>query len=383
MQTSDLTRETLRRLAELRPDGVRVLSLFVNLDPSEFATPQARITQAHSLLDEAGRRVDADEDLSHDQRRQLRADIDRLRAYFDGSDFSPRGAHGMAVFCAGSADLFEVIRLTRAPESSVTIDDSPVVEPLADLVDAGSWAVLLVNGKVGRLLVGSSDRLEEVESFRSQVEAPLMQSGGGSQARNDRADAKEHQDHLKRVAEVLFRRTKRAPLDRLLIGATRELHTAMESELHPYLRERLVGRIDVDVESSTPQQVQQAARPTIEEEDRRRERESLDRLRDGLGTGGRAAAGLEDVLGALNERRVEILLRDDGFRAPGVLCSSCGFVGPDTIDECPVDGGELERRDDVMESAVELAIGQSAQVIVPRHHDDLAGRGGIAAVLRF
>ena len=51
MQTNDLNKEKLRRLAQLRPDnGACVLSLFLNLDPSEFATPPARETEIRSLL---------------------------------------------------------------------------------------------------------------------------------------------------------------------------------------------------------------------------------------------------------------------------------------------------------------------------------------------
>lgn len=360
-----------------------MISVYLNLDPAEFATPQARETQVHSLLDDAGRRVDADETLSHDQRGDLRTDLDRLREYFEGPDFAPQGAHGMAVFFASAADLFEVVRLPRPAESQVAIDDSPLVEPLADLVSSGGWAVLLVSSKTGRLFVGSRERLEEVESFRRQVEAPMDQTGGGSQARNDRAASQGEEDHLKQVADILFRRTKRAPLDRLLVGGRRELYNAVEADLHPYLKERLAGHVSVDVENATAAQVHEAAGSLIEDEDRRRERAALDRLEEGLGTGGRAAAGLEDVLRALNERRVEILMRAEGFRVPGVVCRSCGFVGPAELEECPVDGGALERRDDVMESAVELAIGQSAEVIVPRHHDDLERHDGVAAVLRF
>src|SRR5207248_11803562 len=59
------------------------------------------------------------------------------------------------------------------------------------------------------------------------------------------------------------------------------------------------------------------------------ERVALERLEQGLGAGGRAAAGLDDVLEALNERRVELLLFEEGFRAPGVACPHCGWLGAD------------------------------------------------------
>ena len=45
---------------------------------------------------------------------------------------------------------------------------------------------------------------------------------------------------------------------------------------------------------------------------------------------------------------------------------------------------QQKRRDDVVESAVELAIVQSAEVLISRHHrDELERRGGVGAVLRF
>src|SRR3954447_15238161 len=56
MQTNQLSSDTLRRLAELRPDG-KVISLYLNLDPSEFASGQARATEINSLLDEAERKA--------------------------------------------------------------------------------------------------------------------------------------------------------------------------------------------------------------------------------------------------------------------------------------------------------------------------------------
>ena len=45
------TKTRLRELASLRPEGHKVLSLYLNLDPSEFPTPKARKTELESLLD--------------------------------------------------------------------------------------------------------------------------------------------------------------------------------------------------------------------------------------------------------------------------------------------------------------------------------------------
>ena len=50
------TKTRLRELATLRPEGHKVLSLYLNLDPSEFPTPKARKTELDSLLDVVGAR---------------------------------------------------------------------------------------------------------------------------------------------------------------------------------------------------------------------------------------------------------------------------------------------------------------------------------------
>ena len=43
----------------------------------------------------------------------------------------------------------------------------------------------------------------------------------------------------------------------------------------------------------------------------------------------------------------------------------------------------LQKRDDVIESAIERALEQSAEVVVVRHHQDLEALGSIGAVLRY
>ena len=122
-----------------------------------------------------------------------------------------------------------------------------------------------------------------------------------------------------------------------------------------------------------------ATAQVIEERARRRERESLDRLVQGVGSGGRAAAGLADVLAALNEARVETLLVAQGYSAAGRVDRESGMLAP-------TDGpgsAALEAVPDVVGPAIDRALAQAADVLVIRRHDDLGPLGGIGAVLRF
>jgi peptide subunit release factor 1 (eRF1) len=336
-----------------------------------------------SLIDTAHKRMREEADsLDHDAKKALREDIERAEQFFE--QMPADGAHALAVFACGPAGLFEAIKLPRPLETRAVIDDSPFVEPLAELAMRGSWCILLVNRQNARMLRGSPERFEELPVVYDEVHRRHDQ-GGWSQARYQRSVDEEVKDHLKRAAEVALRRWQRAPFDCILTGGPEEAVSEFEGRLHPYLRERLAGRVKVDVENTTPDQIREAALPMIDEIDERREREALERLEEGVGTGGRGADGLEPTIAALNERRVEILLLSDRFDAAGVFCRHCGWVGTDLeLTECPADGSPLEQRNNIAENAVELAILQKAQVLRVRHHGDrLEKRGSIGAVLRF
>jgi peptide chain release factor subunit 1 len=233
----------------------------------------------------------------------------------------------------------------------VVIDDSPFIEPLTTLPGTDGYCVLLINRQVARILVGDSERMREIASIVDDVHR-WHDQGGWSQARYQRGIVKETRDHIKHAADELFKRFKSATVQRLIIGTPDELRGEIESQLHSYLRERIAGWIDIDIQSA-PDRVAKEAAPVIEEDERQREREWLDRLQSELGRNARGVSGLEQTVKALNEKRVEAVLLQEGFHA------------------------------DELESALESALDQSAEVVVVRHHPDLEALGSIAAVLRY
>jgi peptide subunit release factor 1 (eRF1) len=384
MQINELRADRLRELTRIQPDDARVLSVFINLDPRGFAAPPARATEISSVIDDAHRRIRDNDGLSHNARKALQQDVERTDAFL--RDYTPKGAHGLALFACGPADLFEAIRLARPVETRAVIDDSPFIEPLVELLgSSGNWVVALVNRQIGRFLRGDQDHLDELPMIEDNVHGQHQQ-GGWSQARYQRSVDEDVQDHLKNVADALFLHFKRNSFDHLLLGGPTEVLVDFEEKLHPYLRERLGGRIDIDVENSSPDDVCATARPKIEEFDHAAEREALDRVQEGVSKGTRAAAGLDGVLAALNERRVETLLMNQGFDSAGCSCPQCGSVYSLDGGQCPADGTQLDCRDDIVESAVRLALEQSARVLIvgdDDHRSELESHGGIAAVLRF
>src|SRR5258708_26680773 len=177
MQVSDVTADRIRRLAETRAQQGRVISFYLNLDPSEFATRAARHPDIESLLDEAERRVRNVDDLPRDARPAPREDVARARDYFD-SDFSAEGVHGLALFASTPAQLFEVLRLARPVETAVMIGEAPFIEPLAETGVSARWCVALVNRSHARILRGTPERLREVQRITDEFRSDYEVSGG-------------------------------------------------------------------------------------------------------------------------------------------------------------------------------------------------------------
>src|SRR5947209_8390662 len=194
MMVNDVDPDRLRRLAELRPDGARVLSIYIDRDPETFASPRALMTEAHSALDTAHRRIDeSGSELSHDALAALRADLERARGALLGLDADEneivdpaldlKGARALAVFACEPAGVFEVLRLPVPVPTRVSIEEIACVEPLVRATAGRERvAVAIVDREHARLFHGTADALEEIED--AEASHPHRQARG--------ADAERH-----------------------------------------------------------------------------------------------------------------------------------------------------------------------------------------------
>jgi peptide subunit release factor 1 (eRF1) len=342
--------ERLEGLAALRP-AAPVLSLYLDLNPSDFGTRRARQSAYTSLLDEAHKRVEQ-ADADHEGKLSLRADVERAAAFFE--DYAPKGGRGAAIFACSAEGLFEPFTLPRRTRTRVVIDDSPYVTPLLRAADRRDWLIALVDARHARFLHGNGDYVYEFEDIDDSVAGQHERSGP-----TDHQRWVEHEvdQHLGRAAHEADRLLQSGRFDHVLVGGPPEIVPRFESMLSNPARERLAGRFDVEVPTAQPDDVRRAAEPCLEADERRHERAVLDRLAERLGRGERAVAGMPDVQAMLEQARVETLLYEDRYEPP--------------------DEGELER-------AIEQAIAQSADVLPLRYHpEELVERGHIAAVLRF
>ena len=361
--------DTLERLVRLDARGHPVLSVYLDLDPERFPTPDTREMQLGSLFDEARREGAGNE-------------VDRVRAWLDADGAIRRSARGLAIFSSAKADLFEAVRLTTPVEPLVVVDAIPWLEPLAALVTPGDWGVAVVSRRAARLLRGGRSGLTEFASISGRLHGRHAQ-GGWSQARFGRGIEEQAAAHVRGVTDRLLRVHLRRPFGHLVVVCSDELRPVIERSLPSELKEVLAGTVAGDLEHASREEIARAVAPVTERVEHDRELRLIAQIEEALGTGGPGAAGLDEVLSTLDQQRVETLLVPERSGLRAGLCPTCGQLSTDGGRRCPLDGHALAEVDAV-EHAIELAARQSAQVVVVRHEPDwLHQHGDIAALLRW
>jgi peptide chain release factor subunit 1 len=376
MTTETLGIDTLERLSGLATHGHPVLSVYVDLDPSRFPTPAARDAQLGSLLGDAQRDA-AEQDLDDVQK-----EVELIKGTLLADPAITRGADALAIFSCAEAGILDAVRLPSPVEPMAVIDTVPWLEPLAGMISPGDWCVAVVSRRDARLLRGGPRGLAQFAAIHDELHRRHAQ-GGWSQTRFQRGIEEQVAWHVRGVAHRLLRAHRRRPFEHLVIIASDELRPVIERSLHADLTRVLAATVDADLEHASVEEIAQAVEPVIERAARERERALVDVLEQGLGTGGTAAAGLDEVLSMLEQQRVDTLLVPERSTLVAGLCPRCGRLSIAGDGRCPLDGAVLAEVDAV-EHAVERAAGQSAQVVVVRHGAGwLSEHGQIAARLRW
>jgi hypothetical protein len=309
----------------------------------------------------------------------VRADFQRIATWFR-TGFDRGRTRGVFVVSCDAHDLFEVVELPLEVRDRVVVNHSPAIGQLESVLqDHEPIGVLLADRQRVRVLVFELGELGE----RSEGADPLAHGDAGHHDRGDLSSALEAATHahLRAAADRAWLVYQARPFAHLVVGGPDAITSELTGLLHPYLRDRLVGRIPVAVGASISD-IRDAALDVERAVDRRREAALVDRLRREAASGRRGTTGLAATLQAVNDRRVERLLVSDGYTEEGWRCPETGAlaaVGPTS----PVTGRPMQRVDDVVEDAVEAALQHGCRVDVCVGNADLDVMGRIGALLRY
>jgi len=370
----------LRELAGFRAEKGCAISVYVDLDPSVAPTAGDAASRVNSLIHVGQERADAAHELTHEQREAMRADLARIREFFSG-EFDRDGSRGVAVFCAGLDNAWRTLPLADPVADKIAIAREFYLAPLVPLVGRGDGALIAVVGRErGTVYILRAGRLEEVVDQFDETPGRHDQ-GGWSQSRYQRHIESLVHEHLKEVAEQLDRRVRRLQSPRIVVLTTEETRAELEEVLSHEVRAAIVGWTHAEAHAP-PAELLEAARPILEEWHANQEREAAERWREESGRGARATAGWPATLEAASDARVDLLLFQEGAERAAWQCPRCGRVSAEG-GPCPLDGTQMEERDDGLNLAVHQTLAHGGSALALRHHQDLEPVEGIGALLRY
>ncbi|GBC86645.1 hypothetical protein HRbin12_00643 [bacterium HR12] len=373
---TELDHLLLRKLAEWNPDGVPITSLYLTVDGRRYPRRSDYEVRLEELL-RAGRARAAD--LPEVAVRSVEGDLASFDA-FVREHFERGDTRGLALFSASAAGLWEAIRLPRPVRDRVVIAPRADVRMLEALLETyEATCVALTDYEKARIFLARLGRVEEVRDLVDEVPGRHDQ-GGWSQMRMQRHVDDHRTQHLKRVADVLFRLHRDRGFEHLVLAGPGEAHRELEGLLHEYLRRRVRAHAALAM-TATLEDVRARIVEIEEELERERERGLVQRLAEAVGSG-RGVAGLEATLDALGQGRVGTLVVDLDHVAPGGVCDACGRLGA-RASACPACGAPMREVPDVVEVAVAACYERGCEVETVTTDERLGELGGIGALLRF
>jgi peptide chain release factor subunit 1 len=377
-----LDRQLARSLADWKPGEFPVTTVYLSVDGRQYPRTQDYEVRLDELLRRAH---DTAGELDKARQRSVEHDVEAIRSFvvdrFDRGDGGD--VRGLAMVSSSGAGLWEEVELSRSVRNQIVVAPYPDLLQLEAVLETyESFCTVLVDSEKARIFLAELGRIEEHRDLFDDVPGRHDQ-GGWSQARFQRHVDDHRQRHLKHTAEILFRFFKRRSFDHLILGGPEAIVAEFESELHDYLRQRILARINLPVGASGDQVLERSLQAE-EELERRRVREAIEEVIAEQAAGRKAVAGLETTLRALGEQRAATLVVSMDLHAAGRECTSCGRL-TQRGRKCPTCGSETREVPDVVEAAVAQALRQGCRVETISHADDgaFAKLGGVGALLRF
>lgn len=373
-----LGRGVLSRLYCLTQQETPTLTLYVDIDQNKRANRnQGFLVQAEALVKELRARFPED---------------DRLRVAGTHAlglleSLEPQGKTAVAVVHDESS-LAEVHSVGVALPSSAHWRRGAFLRPVVEVMDEHErYGVVLTDQHRARLFtvyIGEVTEHSDLFSTVSQRTPTTARDQIWSQKRQQRHHDQEVAVHAKRVVDALHDLSLRAPYDRLIVAGPREAALQVTRMLPRRLHGKLVDTVAMPVTASSREVLQGILEVQVALE-RGQEVELVNGLLAELHEGGRAVAGLDQVVEVANRDRVWKLVYAKGFRVEGGECASCGSYSVRQQGKCPLCGGDLQPVAGLVDrlSQAVLETGGNVEVVDGAAATTLADHGSIAAMLRY
>jgi peptide chain release factor subunit 1 len=199
----------------------------------------------------------------------------------------------------------------------------------------------------------------------------------------ERRVAEEALQQFKAVSERLRTDLEKGIWERLIIGCHDSNWPEFEPHLHPYVKQRLIGRFSADVASVTDEEIRDHSADILNRWRIERAATKASEAVSFAKAHGRGVTGLRRVLQALEAGEVQSLFLGENYSARAVECSHCGHLDAHLISSCVACGHRTHELGDICDAIIPIAIRRDIELVYLKDNDDLDRAGNIAALLRF
>jgi peptide chain release factor subunit 1 len=376
-----MTREDIRELAEFQADGGdRAISFYFQPAPPSNRANRDQAILVKDLVQQALREVEKS-GRDGSARTDLQKILDMAGAW-QGSR-----TRAKAVFACGGRKIWRELDLPpQLAKTQLFVNRRFHLKELAVLLGGQPrlW-VAFVDRHRARFFDLHLDEVKEQEAlFR-----PLPRRGRGDgfagydAGHAERSVNDEALHHFKNVADLLKLALERRAFDRLVVGCQDTHWRELEAHLHPYVKNRLLGRFAAEVGAATEKQVRAQGERMVNESLAQHRHQQLTEVLDQARSNGRGVTGLRRVLRSLEMGEVQVLLMAENYSAHAVECTSCGHLDAHMVQYCPVCGRSTQELEDVCEEIVPAAIRRDVELVYLKDEPEFDRVGSIAALLRF
>jgi peptide chain release factor subunit 1 len=366
----------LAELAKLPPASRPVVSVYLNTRwTDEEQRERVRIFVKNHLREaRAAAPRAAEEDLAW-----LEAESQRIIGQVEFTD-----ASGVALIAGGDAGLREVLPVRAAFDDTFVVDSTPYLRPLADVADDIVPAlVVFVDGESARIVALTPTGPGEEVGLQSEV-PPRTTAGGWAalaQTKYARHIEMHREQHFEATAAAVAALVERHDVRRIVIAGEVRAVAKLRQHLADPLSRRVVGVIS-GARHETSTVIATRAAEYLAHLDEQEDAEAIDRMLDAAAKGGRAVAGVDPTLEAVNRNAVQHLYLVRAFERPGALCERCGALQPPVSSACRFCGASTQPTE-LGEAMTSRVLASGGAVSVVHRHGGLAGRDGVGALLRY
>jgi peptide subunit release factor 1 (eRF1) len=260
------------------------------------------------------------------------------------------------------------------------------LKPLAQLLGAfPSLGIVLVDRHRARLFDLRLGELNERMDFFH----PLTRRGrgdgfGGYDAGHaERRVADDALHHFKFIAEFLKDALEKGKFEKWIVGCQDTHWSQFEPQLHPYAKQKLLGRFTAEVAHVSNEEIRSHAEKIFADVQEKRCREAVRETINQSRHNARGVTGLRRVLNSLELGEVQTLLVGQNYHSQAVECSGCGHLDAHLVSFCPVCGRETREVVDVGEAILPRVIQHSIELFYVKDDAEFDKVGNIAALLRY